>query len=315
MAAIDTQTAPSIAEQDSPFAAPAGLARRNRANRTFIYWGLLATVIALGTLTWLVIGLVAQGAPKLSWDFFTSFPSSRAADAGILSGLVGSLLVVVATALLAVPVGIMAGIYLEEYAAKNRFTDVIEVTVNNLAGVPSIVYGLLGLGFFMFQLGMSRNVLLAGMTLGLLILPFVIVTAREAVRCVPKSVREAALSVGATKWQATWDHVLPYSLPGIFTGVIIGVSRAIGETAPLIIIGVPTFIAYLPASPAPFGPSGWLNSDFTVMPMLMFNWTQRPDPAFQENAAAAGLVLLAVTLALNGIAFAMRYNARKKIRW
>lgn len=297
------------------FTTPANLNRRNLANRSFVVWGLLATVIGLGTLTWLLLGLFTQGGPKLTPDFFTSFPSSRAESAGILSALVGSLLVVVTTAALAVPIGVMAGIYLEEYAAKNRVTDAIEITVNNLAGVPSIVYGLLGLGFFVFQLGMGRNILLAAMTLGLLILPFVIVTAREAVRAVPRSVREAALSVGATKWQATWDHVLPYALPGIFTGVIIGVSRAIGETAPLIIIGVPTFVAFLPASPAPFGPGGWLNSEFTVMPMLMFNWTQRPDPAFQENAAAAGLVLLAITLLLNALAFAMRYRARRRIRW
>lgn len=308
--------APPPASSTSPaFAAPSNLERRNLANRSFVLWGLLATVLALGTLTWLIVGLAAQGGPKLTPDFFSSFPSSRAANAGILSALVGSLLVVITTAALAVPIGVMAGVYLEEYAPKNKITDAIEITVNNLAGVPSIVYGLLGLGFFVFQLGMGRNILLAGMTLGLLILPFVIVTAREAVRAVPRSVREAALSVGATKWQATWDHVLPYALPGIFTGVIIGVSRAIGETAPLIIIGVPTFVAFLPASAAPFGPSGWLNSEFTVMPMLMFNWTQRPDPAFQENAAAAGLVLLAITLVLNGIAFAMRYRARRRIRW
>lgn len=337
MSAVDVEAAPR-----ATFTAPENLQRRKLADATFVFWGLLATTIGLAVLASLVTGLFLRAQDKLTAEFFLSFPAPDAASAGILSAWVGSILVIVTTALIAIPLGVMAAIYLEEYAPKNPITDVIEITVNNLAGVPSIVYGLLGLGLFVYQLSMGQTILTAGLTLALLILPVIIVATREAVRGVPQGIREAALSVGATKWQTTSHHVLPYATPGVVTGVIIGLSRALGETAPLIVIGVPTFVAFLPflspgdvgmpvydeagnehiltnsdmlASWMPFGEQGWLNQLFTVMPMQMFNWTGRPEAEFQQNAAAAGIVLLIITLLLNGTAIWLRYNMRKKIRW
>ena len=202
------------------------------------------------------------------------------------------------------PVGVAAAIYLEEYAPKNWFTAIIEINVTNLAGVPSIVYGLLALGLFVYQFGLGQSIAAAGLTLALLILPIVIVATREAIRSVPKAIREAAYGLGATRWEVTKDHVLPYSTGGILTGMILGLSRAIGETAPIITIGALSFIAFLPESPVksefPFISFGWLNDPFTAMPIQMFNWVSRPDQAFQANAAAAGAILLGMTLLMNG---------------
>src|SRR5918999_3430746 len=211
--------------------------------------GLLVMVVAMAMLMALIIDLLVDGLPRLSWDFFTSFPSRRASRAGILSAWVGTTLVILITALVGVPLGVAAGIYLEEYARRNWITNVIEVNVSNLAAVPSIIYGLLALGLFVYGLGTGRSVLTAGLTLALLILPIVIVATRESIRAVPWSLREAAYGIGATKGQVTRDHVLPAALPGVLTGVIIGISRALGETAPLITIGALTFIAFLPAPP------------------------------------------------------------------
>jgi phosphate transport system permease protein len=198
-------------------------------------------------------------------------------------------------------------------------TDLIEINVTNLAGVPSIVYGLLALSLFVYQLDLGQSVLSAGLTLGLLILPVVIVATREAIRAVPASIREAAYAVGATKWQCLAHHVLPYSTAGILTGVIIGMARAIGETAPVITIGALTFIAFLPPMPftddPPAGLFDWLFAPFTVMPIQMFNWVSRPQAAFLENAAAAGVVIIVMTLAMNGAAILIRYRYRKRIKW
>ena len=281
--------------------------------------GLLAMMIAILTLVALFLDLAIDGAPRLSVDFFLSFPSRHAEEAGILSAWVGSTLVMLVTALVAVPLGVAAGIYLEEYAPKNWMTAIIEINVTNLAGVPSIVYGLLALGLFVYQFGLGQSILAAGLTLALLILPVVIVATREAIRTIPKNIREAAYALGATKWQTVSDHVLPYSTAGILTGVIIGLSRAIGETAPIITIGALTFIAFLPHSPFtgsfPFVSFEWLKDPFTVMPIQMFNWVSRPEEAFQFNAAAAGLVLLAMTLAMNALAIYLRYRLRKNIKW
>ena len=222
------------------------------------------------------------------------------------------------TALFAIPVGIASAIYLEEYARMNWFTDIIEINITNLAGVPSIVYGLLALGLFVYTFGFGQSILSAGLTLALLILPIVIVATREALRAIPQTVREGAYACGATKWQVCGDHLIPYGMPGILTGVIIGLSRAIGETAPIITIGALTFIAFLP--PLPFtgetsGPFEWLFSPFTVMPIQIFNWTSRPDPAFHANAAAASLVLVLLTLGMNTLAIWLRYRLRKNINW
>jgi phosphate transport system permease protein len=223
------------------------------------------------------------------------------------------------TALAAIPLGIAAGVYLEEYARRNWLTEIIEINVTNLAGVPSIVYGLLALGLFVYGLGFGQSILSAGLTLALLILPVIIVATREAIRAIPGSIREGSYALGATRWQTVRDHVVPYSTGGILTGVIIGLARAIGETAPVITIGALTFIAFLPPAPVggefPFVSFEWLRSPFTVMPIQMFNWLSRPQAAFQENAAAAGVVLVVLTLLMNGAAIWLRLRYRKRIKW
>ena len=281
--------------------------------------GMAAMSLGILTLVALFVDMAIDGFPRLTSEFFTSFPSRRAGQAGILSAWVGSLLVMIVTALFAIPVGIASAIYLEEYARKNWFTDIIEINITNLAGVPSIVYGLLALGLFVYTFGFGQSILSAGLTLALLILPIVIVATREALRSIPQTVREAAYGCGATKWQVCSDHLIPYGMPGILTGVIIGLSRAIGETAPIITIGALTFIAFLP--PAPFagdpaaGLFDWIFSPFTVMPIQIFNWTSRPDPAFHANAAAASLVLVVLTLGMNALAIWLRYRLRKNIKW
>ncbi|HEV8340875.1 MAG TPA: phosphate ABC transporter permease PstA [Candidatus Binatia bacterium] len=297
----------------------ARVARRKTMDGIFAVVGLLSTFIGMITLTALIFDLATDGAGRLTWQFFTSFPSRFPNQAGILSAWVGTTLVMLVTALTAVPMGVAAGVYLEEYAPQNWLTALIEINIANLAGVPSIIYGLMALGLFVYQFHLGHSILTAGLTLALLILPIVIVATRESVRAVPGSMREAAYALGATKWQTTKDHVLPYSTGGILTGVIIALSRAIGETAPLITIGALTFIAFLPGSPIktefPFISFEWLTSPFTVMPIQMFNWVSRPQREFHFNAAAAGLVLMVMTLAMNGIAIYIRYRFRKRIKW
>lgn len=293
--------------------------RNKRWDVVFAVAGILALMVGILTFLALFLQMAYSGWERLTPDFFTNFPSRRAGQAGILSAWVGSLLVMFVTAVSAVPLGVAAGVYLEEYAPKNLVTDIIEINVTNLAGVPSIVYGLLALGVFVYTFGFGQSILSAGLTLGLLILPIVIVATREAIRSIPQHIREGAYAVGATRWQVTRDHIVPYSMPGILTGVIIGMSRAIGETAPIITIGALTFIAFLPESP--IGPEfpwlnfEWLKSGFTVMPIQMFNWTSRPEEAFQQNAAAAGFVLVLMTLAMNAVSIWIRYHLRKDIKW
>jgi phosphate transport system permease protein len=296
-----------------------GLSWRKQLDKVFIAIGLALLFGCLGILAILFFDLVRDGSSRFGWDFFTSFPSRKAENAGILSAAVGTMLIMVVTALVALPVGVAAAIYLEEYAPKNWFTGIIEINVTNLAGVPSIIYGLLALGLFVYQFNFGQSVLTAGLTLALLILPIVIVATRESLRAVPRAIREAAYGLGATRWEVTKDHVLPYSTGGILTGLILGLSRAIGETAPIITIGALSFIAFLPPSPVtgefPFLNFDWLMSEFTAMPIQMFNWVSRPDQAFQANAAAAGAILLGMTLAMNAVAIWIRYRFRKKISW
>jgi phosphate transport system permease protein len=293
--------------------------KHKRWDRLFALIGLLSMMVGILTLAALFTEMVIGGLPRLSAEFFTSFPSRRAGQAGILSAWVGSILVMIVTALFAVPVGIASAIYLEEYARKNWVTDVIEINISNLAGVPSIVYGLLALGLFVYTFGFGQSILSAGLTLGLLILPIVIVSTREALRSIQRHIREAAYGCGASQWQVVWDHLLPYGMPGILTGVIIGMARAIGETAPIITIGALTFIAFLPPAPftgePPAGLFDWMFSSFTVMPIQIFNWTSRPDPAFHQNAAAASFVLVFMTLGMNALAIWLRYRLRKNIKW
>jgi len=293
--------------------------QRQFFDRLFVLVGMAILFAALLTLAILFLDLVRQGAPRFGWDFLTSFPSRKAVQAGILSAWVGTSLVMLVTVAVAMPLGVAAAIYLEEYAAKNWLTAIIEINVTNLAGVPSIIYGLLALGLFVYQFSLGQSIVSAGLTLALLILPIVVVATREALRAVPRAIREAAFALGATKWEVTAHHVLPYSTGGILTGLIIGLSRAIGETAPIITIGALAFIAFLPTPPLgqefPYVNFTWLSDPFTVMPIQMFNWVSRPDPAFQMNAAAAGAILLGLTLLMNGVAIYVRYRYRKKINW
>jgi phosphate transport system permease protein len=266
----------------------------------------------------MIIDFAIDGLGRIDYAFLTEYPSRRPASAGILSAWVGTALVMLVTAALSVPLGVAAGLYLEEYAPKSWFTSLIEINITNLAGVPSIIYGLLALGLFVQTLGMGQTIVVAGMTLALLILPIIIVSTREAVRSVPLETREAAFALGADKWQTVGSYLLPAARPGILTGIIVGLSRAIGETAPIITIGALSFIAFLPPAPVqntfPFVSFEWLNSPFTVLPIQMFNWISRPQAGFHVNAAATGLILLSMTLLMNGAAIWLRYKIRRGAR-
>lgn len=296
------------------------LIKKHKKN-DFLFAATGMFVIASLTITLIILflDLIIDGYPKFNLDFFSNYPSRRAARAGILSAWIGSPLVLLVTFFVAVPLGIAAGVYLEEYAKKNWFADLIEINVSNLAGVPSIIYGLLALGLFVYTFDLGQSILTAGLTLALLMLPIVIVSTREAIRAIPIHIREAAFAVGATKWHVVLHHVIPYAYGGILTGVIIGMARAIGETAPIITIGALTFIAFLPPSPimpeVPFINFEWLDSGFTVLPIQMFNWISRPQHAFHINAAATGAVIIILTALMNGAAIKLRYNVRKKIKW
>jgi phosphate transport system permease protein len=295
------------------------IAQRKRQDRVFGIVGACCTLLGIVTLTALLGDLAYDGLTRIDAQFLTSFPSRFAERAGILSAWVGSLTIMFVTAVAAVPLGIAAGVYMEEYGRKGRLNTIIEINIANLAGVPSIIYGLMALGLFVYMLNLGHSILAGGLTLAVLILPIVIVSTREALRTIPVHIREAAYALGATKWQVIRHHLLPYSVGGISTGVIIALSRAIGETAPLITIGALTFIAFLPPAPLtdapPYLSFEWLHSPFTVLPIQMFNWTSRPQEEFHRNAAAAGLVLIAITLSLNAAAIWVRYRARRRIKW
>jgi phosphate transport system permease protein len=295
------------------------LAMRKRLDLGFGVMGLLALSAALISLLGLFLHLAMDGADKLQPHFFTNFPSRFADKAGILSAWVGSSLVMFTTACVGIPLGIASGVYLEEYAPRNKITSFIEINIMNLAGVPSIVYGLMALGLFVYQFRLGQSILTAGLTLALLTLPIIITSTREAIRTIPNHMREAAYALGASKFEVVTDHVLPYSMSGILTGTVIALSRAVGETAPLITIGALSFIAYLPQSPfqsnAPFFNFSWLMDGFTVLPVQMFNWVSRPQEEFHLNAAAVGMVLLAFTLLMNGAAIWLRIKFRRSVRW
>jgi phosphate transport system permease protein len=294
------------------------VAKAKRQDLGFAILGFVVLVVAMITLLALVFDFMVDGIPRINADFMLNYPSRRPDQAGILSAWVGTTLVMLTTAALAVPIGVAAGIYLEEYAPKNWLTDIIEINVTNLAGVPSIIYGLLALGLFVQTLRLGQTILVAGMTLALLILPIIIVATREALRSIPLEIREAAYGLGADKWQVVSTYLLPAARPGILTGAIVGMSRAIGETAPIITIGALTFIAFLPPAPVqdtfPFVNFEWLNSPFTVMPIQMFNWISRPQAGFHVAAAATGVILLAMTLLMNGLAIYIRYRIRRGMK-
>ena len=296
----------------------ANISRRKLWDYIFIIVAILSLLVSILTLIALILQLSITGIPRINWEFLTSFADPAPEIAGILTAWVGSCLTMLVTIIMTVPIGIASGIYLEEYARKNWVANIIEINIANLAGIPSIIYGLLALGVFVQQFKLGESILTAGLTLSLLILPVVIVTTREALKSVPNSLREAAYAMGASKWQMIWDHLLPSSAGGILTGIIVGLSRAIGETAPLVTIGALTFIAFLPDSPFVDFPTkvfAWLEAPFTVMPIQMFNWVSRPEPEFQVNAAAAGVILILMTITMNGLAIYLRYYFRKRIKW
>ena len=263
--------------------------------------GLGATLLGLLVLAVLLADVLLDGLGRVSRDFLTGLPSRRAENAGIFPALAGTVRVIALTAVLAVPVGVGAAVYLEEYGDRGWWTRLIEINVANLAGVPSVVYGLLGLGLFVRTLGLGRSVLAGAATLALLVLPVVVLSSREALRAVPPSLREASCALGATRWQTVRHQVLPAALPGMLTGTILALSRAIGEAAPLIAIGA--------LACAPSAPDG-IRSPFTVLPIQVFDWVSRPEPAFIENAAAGIIVLLALLLAVNGLAAWLRDRYR-----
>jgi phosphate transport system permease protein len=269
----------------------------------FVALALAATMIGILVLLILLVDVINKAWGWLDWQFLTSFPSRFPEKAGILSSLVGSIYLVLLTALFSFPVGVAAAIYLEEYAPKNWVTNLIQTNISNLAGVPSIVYGLLGLGIFVRALALGRSLLAGSLTMSLLILPTIIIVAREAICAVPVSLRHAALAVGSTRWQTVWHHILPQAFPGILTGTILALSRAIGETAPLITIGALTYIAFLPES---------VLDQFTVLPIQIFNWTSRPQEGFRHTAAAGIVLLLVVLLSANAVAVLLRNRLQKK---
>lgn len=275
-------------------------------DNVFRYFGIGSTLFGLLMLGIFLYSVISEGYARLDWQFFSSLPSRKPEDAGILIPLFGTMWVMILTSLIAIPLGVASAIYLEEYGKKNRLASIIEINITNLAGVPSIIYGLLALEVFVRILGLGKSLLAGSLTLSLLILPIIIVSTREALKAVPKTIREASYALGATKWQTTWHQILPASAGGIVTGVILAISRAIGETAPLIVIGAMLYITTLPSSPM---------DDFSVLPIQIFNWLSRPQKGFIINATAAIIVLLAITFILNGIAIYLRNRWQKKVKW
>jgi phosphate transport system permease protein len=283
---------------------------RRRRREVLMEWLFLvsawvALLLTISILLAILGKLFADGLTRINWQFLTSFPSRRPEEAGIFSAWVGTLYVMFLTAAIALPLGIGAAIYLEEFASRHWFTHLVELNINNLAGIPAIIYGLLGLQVFVRWFRMGESVLAGACTLAIMSLPVIIVASREALRAVPVSIREAALALGATRWQTVRDHVLPLAIPGILTGTILALSRAIGEAAPLVTIGALTFVAFLPKSPL---------DPFTVLPIQAYNWVSRPQPEFHRNAAGALIVLLALLLLMNSIAIYLRNRYQQRWR-
>lgn len=277
-----------------------------RLDKLFEIWGIACTSIGLILLVIFIGDILMDGLGRISLDFLTALPSRKAENSGIYTAMMGSVWVLMLTAIISFPIGVASGIYLEEYRPKSRLSNLLEINISNLAGVPSIIYGLLGLQIFVRVLKLGPSVLAGSLTLSLLILPIIIVATREAIKAVPPSIKEASFAMGATKWQTIWHQTLPASFGGILTGVILALSRAVGETAPLIVIGA---LAYIP-----FAPTGVLD-EFSVLPIQIFNWISRPQQGFITNAAAAIIVLLFITFLMNGVAMYFRNRWQKKIKW
>ena len=294
-----TSSVPTIGDQ------PLRHVGRHYGDKLLAGFGILAMLLGLSTLGALIYDVLSDGAGRLSWQFLTSYPSRRAEDAGVLAALAGTLYVITLTAAIAIPVGVAAAVYLEEYGTRGRLARIIEINIANLAGVPSIIYGLLGLGLFVRMMNMGPSVIAGACTLALLALPVVILSTREALRAVPKSLREGSYALGATKWQTVWHQVIPAAFPSILTGLILALSRTIGETAPLITLGALTYVPFVPDS---------IWSPFTVLPIQIFNWVSRPQVEFAENAAAGIIVLLLVLLLMNATAIALRDRLQRSRR-
>ncbi len=271
----------------------------SRRRRGKVMAGVLfvCTILGLVVLATLIVDVVLTGAPWLSREFITGFPRSTAEASGIWPAIIGSLYLMLVVAAVAVPLGVGAALYLEEYARDNWLARLIQININNLAGVPSVVYGILGLGVFVYLFGFGNSLLAAGLTLSLLVLPIIVISSQEAIRSIPQGVRESAYALGATRSQVIWSHVLPIAMPGILTGVILSLSRAVGETAPLVLVGAALAINFTPAH---------LLDEFTAIPMLIFQWTEEPGVAFRELAAAAIIVLLAFLILTNLTAILLR---------
>ena len=281
--------------------------KKNRIkDRIFEYFGIASTLFGLVILAIFIGNILVDGLSRIDWDFMTNLPSRKAERAGIFTAWSGSLWILVLTTLIAFPLGVSAGVYLEEYGRKTRLASLLEVNISNLAGVPSIIYGLLGLEIFVRVFKMGNSILAGAFTLSLLVLPIIIVATRESVRAVPPSIRAASYGLGATKWQTIWHQVLPSAMGGILTGVILAISRAVGETAPLIVVGALAYVPFAPSSPM---------DEFTVMPIQIFNWVSRPQHGFTINAAAAIIILLIITFIMNGLAVYLRNKWEKKISW
>ncbi|QDT18769.1 phosphate ABC transporter permease PstA [Gimesia chilikensis] len=281
--------------------------RRGRIiNGMFTVACFLATISCVLVLLVLIWNIILQGKSWLSWDFIESLPSRFPEKAGIKTALWGSIWLICLTALFSVPLGVGAAVYLEEYAPRSRWRKLIQLNIANLAGVPSIVYGILGLGLFVRALAFERSVLSGALTLTLVVLPIIILASQEALRAVPDSIRRSAYALGATRWQTVWYQVLPASLPGIMTGVILSLSRALGEAAPLLVVGAMAYVPFVPEK---------LSDEFTALPIQIFNWTSRPQEEFHHLAAAGILVLLVVLVSMNAVAVFVRHKYGKKIRW
>lgn len=279
-------------------------AARERRERSFMIWMLAALTVAILALLALLFDVLRVGLPRLDVAFFTEFPSRIPENSGARPAIIGSLWIIGVCAAFAIPVGMAGAIYLEQYAKPTRWNRFVEINIANLAGIPSVIYGLLGLAVFVRFLRFDRTVLSGGLTLGLLVLPVITIAGREAIRAVPPSIKEAALAVGATEWQAISRQVLPAALPGFMTGVILAISRALGETAPLITMGALTFVTFVP---------NHLFDRFTALPIQVFNWTSRPQEGFQSAAAAGIVVLLLVLLTMNALAIWLRNRYQR--RW
>jgi len=291
--------------------AEASFGKRLRARKAtaagFVVLCLLATAFAVAALAVLLVDVTREGISRVGLDFINSFPSRNPENAGIKAALYGTIWMMAFTAAFAIPIGVGAAIYLEEYAPRNWLTRIIQTNIANLAGVPSIIYGILGLALFVRAVDLGRSVIAGSLTMALLILPMVIIAGQEALRAVPTSIREAAYAVGASRWQVVSRQVLPVALPGVLTGIILALSRAIGESAPLIVMGALLYVPFTPDSPF---------DRFTVLPIQIFNWASRPQAGFHENAAAGIIVLLAVLLSMNAIAIILRnyFQARTRGR-